>query len=428
MKIKETYKTMYTATDLLMESLLEEKVEVIFSSPSQTLSPIHSSIQRYESLKPVFMNHEQAIVHAADGYARATGKVGVAFIPAGSGMTNAITGIATAQMDSVPQVIITCKETANTEWDHSREVDTFGMTIPIIKYYYPVCDVKEIPKIVKEAFSVAIEGRPSPVIIELQAEMLTFEAPVFETKREEKTVQNQEMKFSAKLLEQVKSEMVSAKKPVLFIGGGVNIAGAAPFVKKLAERAQIPVVSSLMGIGAFPRNHPLSLGMLGMHGTYAANRAVHRSDLLICLGVRFSDRVTGKISGFSPKSRKIHVDIDPAEINKIIQVDFPIVGNVKDFLQQINPIIIPGDTKEWVKEVSTWQRKVPRYSESDSRSELKPQQVIELLDQYSNSNWTTPNMDFSLLSIQAFSFVHYIWRSRNNGIWVACCNWSFTCK
>lgn len=377
---------MYTAADLLIESLLEEKVEVIFSSPSQILSLINSSIQKYESLKPVFMNHEQAIVHAADGYARATGKVGVALIPAGSGMTNAITGIATAQMDSVPQVIIICKETRKLEYDHSPEVDTFGMTIPIIKYFYQVDEVKDIQKIVKEAFAVSIEGRPSPVIIEFQADLLTCEAPVFESKGEEKTDQKQELKIPAKLLEQVKSEIYSAKKPVLFIGGGVNIAGAAPFVKELAERAQIPVVSSLMGIGAFPKNHPLSLGMLGMHGTFAANKAVHRSDLLICLGVRFSDRVTGKISGFSPKSRKIHVDIDPVEINKIIQVDLPIVGNVKDFLQQINLMIIPGDTEEWVKEVATWQRKVPRYSESDSRSELKPQQVIELLDQYSNSN------------------------------------------
>lgn len=387
MQTKETHKRMYTAADLLIKSLLKEKVEVIFSSASQALCPIHSSIQKYENLQPVFMNHEQAIVHAADGYARATGKVGVALISAGSGMTNAITGIATAQMDSVPQIIIICKETkTKMKCDDSREVDTFGMTIPIVKYYYQVHDVKDIQKMVKEAFTVAFEGRPSPVIIELEADLLTIESPVIESRQEEKINQKQEVKFSINILEQVKHELYSAKKPVLFIGGGVNIAGAAPFVKELAEKAQIPVVSSLMGIGAFPREHSLSLGMLGMHGTYAANKAVHRCDLLICLGVRFSDRVTGKISGFSPKSRKIHVDIDPAEINKIIQVDLPIVGNVKDFLEQINPITIPGDTDEWVKEVSAWQRKVPRYSESDARSELKPQQVIELLDQYSNNH------------------------------------------
>ena len=375
----------YMATDLLIESLLEEKVEVIFTSPSQILSPIQSSIQKYDTLKSVFMNHEQAIVHAADGYSRATGKVGVAMIPGGSGITNAITGIATAEMDSVPQVIIVCNETTNKiNFDDSRVVDTFGMTIPIIKYYFRIHDVIDIQSVISKAFSRASEGRPGPVVIELETKILCLEAPAFDHHLKEQLIQRTEMKFSEKILEQVKNEISLAKKPVLFIGGGVNIAGAAKFAIELAEKAQIPVVSSLMGIGVFPSNHSLYLGMLGMHGTFAANKAVHRSDLLICLGVRFSDRVTGKISGFSPKSRKIQVDIDPVEINKILKVDLPIVGNVKDFLKQVNPTIIPGDTEEWVKEVSTWQKKVPGYS--DSKSELKPQQVIELIDQYSNSH------------------------------------------
>ena len=258
------------------------------------------------------------------------------------------------------------------------------MTLPIIKYYFRIHDVKDIQSVISKAFSRASEGRPGPVVIELQTKLLSLEAPAFDHHLKEEFIQKTEMKFSEKILEQVKKEISLAKKPVLFIGGGVNIAGAAEFVLELAEKAQIPVVCSLMGIGAFSNNHPLFLGMLGMHGTFAANKAVHHSDLLICLGVRFSDRVTGKISGFSPKSRKIQVDIDPVEINKIVKVDLPIVGNVKDFLQQVNPTIIPGDTKEWVKEVSTWQKKVPGYS--DSKSELKPQQVIELIDQYSNSH------------------------------------------
>ncbi len=382
---KETYQTEYMAKDLLIESLLEEKVEVIFTSPTQILSSIQTSIEKYATLKSVFMNHEQAIVHAADGYARATGKVGVAIIPGGSGITNAITGMATAQMDSVPQVVIVCNErTTNPNFDDSCIVDTFGITIPIIKYYFRIQDVKDIQSVISKAFSRASEGRPGPVVIELETKLLSLEAPAFDHHLKEQFIQKTEMKFSEKILKQVKNEISLAKKPVLFIGGGVNIAGAAELVLELAEKAQIPVVSSLMGIGAFSSHHPLYLGMLGMHGTFAANKAVHHSDLLICLGVRFSDRVTGKISGFSPKSRKIQVDIDPVEINKIVEVDLPIVGNVKDFLQQANPIILPGDTKEWVKEASTWQKKVPGYS--DSKSELKPQQVIELIDQYSNNH------------------------------------------
>ncbi len=249
---KETYQTEYMATDLLVESLLEEKVEVIFTSLSQILSPIQSSIQKYDTLKSVFMNHEQAIVHATDGYSRATGKVGVAIVPGGSGITNAITGIATAEMDSVPQVVIVCNETTNRiEFDDSRVVNTFGMTLPIIKYCFRVHDVKDIQSVISKAFSKASEGRPGPVVIELQTKLLSLEAPAFDHHLKEQLMQKTEMKFSEKILEQVKNEISLAKKPVLFIGGGVNIAGAAEFVLELAEKAQIPVVCSLMGIGAF---------------------------------------------------------------------------------------------------------------------------------------------------------------------------------
>ena len=250
---KETYQMKYMATDLLIESLLEEKVEVIFTSPSQILSPIQSSNQKYDTLKSVFMNHEQAIVHATDGYSRATGKVGVAIISGGSGITNAITGIATAEMDSVPQVIIVCNETTSKiGFDDSRVVDTFGMTLPIIKYYFRIHDVKDIQSVISKAFSRASEGRPGPVVIELQTKILCLEAPAFDHHLKEQLIQMTEMKFSEKILEQVKNEISLAKKPVLFIGGGVNISGAAKSAIELAEKAQIPVVSSLMGIGVFP--------------------------------------------------------------------------------------------------------------------------------------------------------------------------------
>ncbi len=371
--------------DLVHESFMREKVEVIFSSCDSILSPFYSYLQQEHRIQTVFMKHEQAIVHAADGYARATGNIGLAVIPAGSGITNAITGIATAQMDSVPLVILTIQP-AKKLCDDSQIVDTFGMTLPIVKYHFHVNDINEFQDIIKKAFTIAGEGRPGPVLIEMQEELLMKIVPYSREYFTEKKDTNLPRTFSTKLVEQIKNEVMSAQKPVLFIGGGVSISGADKLVQELAEKANIPVVSTMMGLGSFPGTHPLFLGMVGMHGTFAANRAVHRCDLLICLGLRFSDRVTGKISGFSPRSRKIQVDIDSAEINKIIKVDIPIVGDIKEFLQQINPFVVPGNTEDWVNEVSSWQKKVPRYSDSDSKGNLKPQQVIELLDYYSNSN------------------------------------------
>ena len=334
--------TKSTDTQIFIEALLREKVEVIFGSPSGTYIELMNAFEKCESLKHVFLHHEQATVHAADGYARATGKTGVVFISSQSGMTNAITGIATAGMDSVPLVVFVYQERLN---DDACQVDTNGTTLPIVKFHYQIHEAAEIQNTVKDAFLLAETGRPGPVIVELCMEWRNSEGiPHFEARLEEKKALKKEKSFSNKLIDQVLNEINSAQKPIIFIGGGVTISGSAQLVAQLAEKAQIPVVSSLMGIGSIPGNHPLYLGMVGMHGTFAANRAVHRSDLLICLGVRFSDRVTGKISGFSPKSKKIHIDIDPAEINKVVQVDIPIVGDVKDFLVEINQEKFAGDT------------------------------------------------------------------------------------
>ncbi|WP_071394928.1 biosynthetic-type acetolactate synthase large subunit [Bacillus tuaregi] len=386
-KIRDILSTPLNTTDLIQECFMKENVEVIFTSSDPTLSSFSAHLQQEGKIQSVIMQHEQAIVHAADGYARATGKIGVVIIPAGSGITNAITGIATAQMDSVPLVIISIQPTPKQkmECDDSRTIDTFGMTLPIVKYYFKAIDPINVQNIITDAFKLAFEGRPGPILIEIQEELLMRSIPDSRVHFAEKERNKLTKTISPKRIEQVKNEIINARKPVLFVGGGVTISGAAQLVKEFVEKTNIPVVSTMMGLGAFPSDHPCFLGMVGMHGTYAANKAIHRSDLLICLGLRFSDRVTGKISGFSPKSRKIQVDIDSAEINKIIKVDIPIVSDVKDFLYQLNPMVESGNTNEWLNEVSSWQKKVARYSDSDSNSQLKPQQVVELLNRYSNS-------------------------------------------
>ena len=386
--ILETKKDLFTATELITECLLDEKVEKAFTASTKSLTPLQLSFIKSEKIKAVFMNHEQALVHAADGYARATGKAGFVLIPADSGFTNAITGIATAQMDSVPLVIFAVQphQQQALHVDDSTTIDTFGMSLPLVKYHYQLKSMMDCQKVIKESFKLAVEGRPGPVIIEINENLLTDTTLFKKEKPASFKGHEKEAIFSSHLLQQVNHEIKQAKKPVIFIGGGVNIAGASHLVKYFAEKANIPVVSTMMGLGAFPSNHPLYLGYVGMHGTFAANRAVNRADLLLCLGLRFSDRVTGNIKGFSPNSRKIQVDIDASEMNKIIPVDLPIVGDVKEFLQDFQPMVEACHTEQWVEEVQSWNQNVPRYSEKDSNSLLKPQQVIELLNNYSHGD------------------------------------------
>ncbi|MBM4763417.1 biosynthetic-type acetolactate synthase large subunit [Bacillus sp. B15-48] len=386
----------FTGTELLIDSILAEKTEVVFGSISGSMQNLYDPFDKCKQLKQVILEHEQATIHAADGYARATGKTGVAYIPPGSAMTNAITGVLTAQIDSVPLVIITL---------HEENLDLFGLTTPVTKYYLRIDDISEIQQTLSEAFSIANEGRPGAVVVEMATDVLIKQTNATAPKVMKQHREIEESPLPIKTIERVKAEILAAKKPVLFIGGGVISANASMLVRELVDRTKIPVVSTLMGLGAFPANHPLFLGMLGMHGTFAANKSVHRADLLICLGVRFSDRVTGKLNGFSPKSRKIQIDIDAAEINKNINIDLPIVGDVYTVLSQLLDQEIPSDTTEWIKETSSWQKIAPRFS--DSKSELKPQQVIQLVDEYSSEKaivatdvgqhqiWTAHNYKFN---------------------------------
>ncbi|MBB6445248.1 biosynthetic-type acetolactate synthase large subunit [Bacillus benzoevorans] len=372
---------MVSGTELFIKCLVNEKVDAIFSSENFVNRQLLSVLHECEQLKYVSLQHEQAAVHAADGYARATGKPGVVFIPAKSGITKAVTGIATAHMDSVPLIVFAFQEITH---DETGKMDINGVTLPIAKHFFQMTALSELPQIVEEAFIVACDGRPGPVIVEISGELANTEASGRMKDREEQICLKKTEKhvFSARLLAQVQQEIQKAKKPVLFIGGGVNLSDSGELAVKLAEKAQIPVVSSLMGLGSIPSQHPLFLGMLGMHGTFAANKAVHQADLLICLGVRFSDRVTGRVNGFSPKSKKIQVDIDPAEINKIVPVDIPITGDVHHFLSQLQDMGTEANHSDWVTDAASWKRTAPGIG--DSKSLLKPQEILQLLNNFTN--------------------------------------------
>lgn len=367
--------------ELFIKSLLHEKTDAVFVSENFVHDEILSVLQECKQLRYVSLQHEQAAVHAADGYARATGKPGVVFVPEKSGITNAVTGIATAYMDSVPLVVFVFQEITR---DEAMKMDINGVTLPIAKYFFQITNECELPQILEEAFFAAGEGRPGPVVVEILGELEKVNtADKMKVKDEQiHLILKENYAFSDKLLAQVWQEIQKAKKPVIFIGGGVNLSDSGDLAVKLAEKAQIPVVSSLMGLGSVPSQHPLFLGMLGMHGTIAANKAVHHADLLICLGVRFSDRVTGRVSGFSRKSKKIQVDIDPAEINKIVPVDIPITGDVHHFLSQLQEVVTEANHSDWVTDAMSWKRTAPGIGKS--KSLLKPQEILQLLNHYTN--------------------------------------------
>lgn len=404
---KLTLSKEFTGADLLLESLFNQGVNSIFGCHGDTLLPLHDVISDHSSIHYVQLKHEQAAVHAADGYARAVGIPGVAIISTASGVTNGVTGIATAYSDSVPIVVITgqlfLQKTAS---DSVEDLNITGVNVPITKHIFTVENADELPLVIQQAFYVATEGRPGPVLIELSNKALTsrLSGKISELPRLKAAKRDHDKSFE-KAIEYIEN----ARKPVFFIGGGTIISGAAEVLRKVVQKSGIPVVSSLMGLGAMNSSDSLNLGMLGMHGTFASNKAVHHSDLLVAIGVRFSDRVTGKISGFSPKSTKIHVDIDPSEINKIIRVDLPIVSDAKEFLEflneKLNFDLVGENIKEWVNEATEWQRTVPRFEKSNSV--LRPQSVIKLLDEISSDEtvvvtdvgqhqiWTAHNYKFT---------------------------------
>ncbi|MBW6519301.1 MAG: acetolactate synthase large subunit [ANME-2 cluster archaeon] len=373
-------KTRMTGAKALIESLYAEKVEVIFGYPGGALLPIYDELFDAD-INHILVRHEQAAAHAADGYARATGKVGVCLATSGPGATNLVTGIATAYMDSIPMVAITGQVPSSMIGnDAFQEANITGITLPITKHNYLVTDVNDLPRIIKEAFHIASTGRPGPVLIDIPKDITTdeldFEYPESVELRgykPTKTGHKRQIKRAAEVISK-------AKQPVLYVGGGIIASEASKELLELAQTIKAPVTTTLMGKGAFPDDNPLCVGMPGMHGTKYANYAIQESDVLIAVGVRFDDRVTGKIDSFAPNAQIVHIDIDPAEISKNVRVDIPIVGNAKSVLKVLTEYIneeLNGktNTTAWVKKVEKWKKEYPLYYHKDNT--LKPQYIME---------------------------------------------------
>lgn len=364
-----------TGAKILIECLKKEGVEVMFGYPGGQVLPIFD--QLYDApIKFILTRHEQAAAHAADGYARATGKTGVCLATSGPGATNLVTGIATAYMDSVPMVAITGQvKSFLIGNDAFQEADITGITRPITKHNYLVEDVKDLARIVKEAFHIAGTGRPGPVLIDIPSDIQMHETDFHYPEKVEIRGYNPtytghpgQIKRAAKAIEQ-------ASRPIIYAGGGVIISNASEELTELAIKNNIPVTMTLLGFGAFPETNDLSLGMLGMHGTAYANHAIMESDLIIAVGARFDDRVTGKVEAFAPHAKVIHIDIDPASVSKTVAVDIPIVGDAKNILQKLNKAVKKPDTKAWLKQVAKWKEEFPlRYKDDDK---LRPQYILE---------------------------------------------------
>jgi len=366
-----------TGAQILCQSLIEEGVEVIFGYPGGVLLPFYDTLPQYPQLRHILVRHEQGAAHAADGYARASGKVGVCLATSGPGATNLVTGIANACLDSSPMVAITGQvPRALIGKDAFQEVDITGITLPITKHNYLITDAGSVAKTVKEAFYLARTGRPGPVLLDFPRDVFVEKADFNYPSQVDLPGYRPTMHGNSLQIKKAAKVINEAQHPVIIAGRGVIISGACDELRELAEKAQIPVVSTLLGIGCFPESHPLSFGMLGMHGTYVANQAVSGCDLVIAIGMRFDDRATGRLSDFAPNARIIHIDIDPAEIGKNVRVDVPVVGDIRAVLNPLNKQVEEARHTEWFEKLDKMRdRHLPGYKTRDGG--LPPQLVID---------------------------------------------------
>ncbi len=362
-------------SEILVECLKEQKADTIFGFPGGAVLNIYDAFYKNSDfIRHIRTSHEQGAAHAADGYARASGKVGVCIATSGPGATNLVTGIATAYMDSVPMVALTGQvATSLLGKDSFQEVDIRGITMPITKHNYIVKDVNSLADIIREAFCIAREGRPGPVLVDIckdvTAAVAEFEPKPVRMPPETKTVTTDEE------LAIIADAINKSGKPFILSGGGVSIADACLEVMKLAEKASIPVATTLMGLGSFPGTHRLYTGLVGMHGSRTSNMAVDEADLFIAIGARFSDRVISKVSEFAPGAKVVHIDIDAAEIGKNVKVDFSAVGNIKNILQKISSMVVKNKRAEWIDKILRWKAEFPlKYGDN---SILKPQYIVE---------------------------------------------------
>jgi len=377
-----------TGAEIFCESLKREGVKTVFGLPGGVVLKIFDVLCQRKDIEFILTRHEQGAAHMAEGYAKATGKAGVVLVTSGPGMTNIVTGLADAYMDSVPLVAFTGQVSTDLIGnDAFQEADNVGISRPCTKHNVLVKDVNDLAQAVKEAFYIATSGRPGPVLVDIPKDVSIAKANFKYPDKVNLRGYNPTVVGSKQNIRLAAEEIMKAKKPIIYVGGGAVFSDAADEIRELAEITQTPVTMTLMGLGSFPGNHPLSLGMLGMHGGYWTNMAMHHSDLLIAVGARFDDRVTGKLSEFCPDARVIHIDIDPTSIKKTFHAHIPIVGDVKPVLRQMNVILRSMDGNParmkahrapWLKQVEDWKKAHPLTYKQDDKI-IKPQYVIEKL-------------------------------------------------
>jgi len=377
---------MINGARMLLECLHRVGVTDMFGYPGGAVIPIYDEIYSFDKIKHYFARHEQGAVHAADGYARVSGKVGVCLATSGPGATNLVTGIMTAHMDSVPLLAITGQVRSNLLGrDAFQETDIVGITVPITKGNYLVQNIKDIPRIIKEAYFIASTGRPGPVLVDIPNDIQQQEISYEEFNKlfdKEVQLEGYDPTYVGHpvQIKRALSLIKKAKKPLIIAGAGVIKSGASKELFELANKMDMPVTTTLLGLGAFPENHELSLGMLGMHGTVPANYATDEADLVIAAGIRFDDRIAGNPSKFCERAKLIHIDIDPAEIDKNKKADVPIVGDLKNVLSEINKELEPQEHKEWTDKVKEWKKEYPLAHRDVGKDKLLPQEVLKAIN------------------------------------------------
>ena len=377
-----------SGAEIFVEMLKREGVKVIFGIPGGVVLKLFDVLYQQKDIEVVLTRHEQGAAHMAEGYAKATGKPGVVLVTSGPGMTNIVTGLADAFMDSVPLVAFTGQVSTNLIGnDAFQEADNVGISRPCTKHNVLVKNIDDLARTIKEAFHIAMTGRPGPVLVDIPKDITTDKADFKYPEKVHLRGYNPTYNGNKYQIRQAAEEILKAEKPVIYVGGGAVFSDASDEVLELAELTQIPVNMTLMGLGSFPASHPLSMGMLGMHGGFWSNLAMHHADLLIAIGARFDDRVTGRLADFSPSARVIHIDIDPTSIKKIVHAHIPIVGDVKTVLRQLNAILrsmdgglrkLKGQRKLWLSQIDEWRQANP-FSYHQDGQVTKPQYVIEKL-------------------------------------------------
>ena len=376
-----------TGARVVVEGLETLGVDTVFAYPGGTILDVFDELAKSRKLHLILPRHEQGGSHMADGYARATGKPGVCIVTSGPGATNIVTGLATANMDGVPMVAITGQVSTKVVGnDAFQEADTCGITRPITKHNYFVRDVNDLPRIMVEAFHIATTGKPGPVLIDLPKDVQIGKTAVPFPSKFDRPGYKPSFEGHPRMIARLAQLVNTANKPLIYAGGGVRSANASDLLAELAHKAGIPVATTLMGLGVFPESDPLSLHMIGMHGLVAANKALDACDVLLAIGSRFDDRVTGKVSEFAPRARIVHVDVDPSSIGKSVRCDLPVVGDVRAVLSALVPLVNKADRSAWLSECDAWKKEDPFSYDPSPSGAIMPQSVLETVDRLTNGD------------------------------------------